>query len=195
MVPIFQHCCLILSPMLVLWPPMRLYVLRTENIFCFVSSKMSIQIPNGIDSVSLGLTVFSQLMAFLLDWPCCPLWNPTPWSLILRMYIRQPIFSNLVLFLSIHTLWINDCLLNCCLFANFSWKHSVDFYITTLSYSLEREYICLCLSSWGFYILTISCVIQFSAYACNFLAQWSRKKNNREIQNSQLIQNSHLHTG
>ena len=120
-------------------------------------------------------------------------WSPIPWpdwkSVHSLSCVLIPVFFD-----SDHILWINNCWLRCFIFTSFCWSHSmISFYIATLPHALEAEYICLWLSSWGFYILTISCVIQFSAYACNFMAQWSRKKDNGEISNSQLIQNSHFH--
>lgn len=166
--------------------------LRTENIFFLASSKMSVQY--------LLFSLFSR--AALCSHSSRHSFGnaPLPSSSVLHTLGDCKSIHSLSYILilgfahSAHTPWINNRLLSCCIFTNFYWNHSmVNFFIATLPYTSEGESICLWLSSWGFYILTISCVIQFSAYACNFMAHWSRKKDNGEISNSQLVQNSHFH--
>lgn len=180
-----QPYCWILLPMLALWLPMWLLFLRTISIFFFASYKMSVQIPNDVSSVFQSHAVFPQFRAFFLDPSYILLWSSPPW---LNFKHTHSPSSMLWGFHSIPTPRINNYLLSCCLYTNFFWGHSrVNFNLTTLPHTLEGEYICLWLSSWGFYILTIWCVIQSSAYACNFMAQWSRKKDNGEISNSQLM--------
>ena len=174
----------------------RLYIfLRKENLFFFASSKMPIQIPGCIFCFpeSYCVSITRGILFGPSTSPQISSWSPIPWpdckSVHSLSCVLIPDFFD-----SAHTLWISNCWLSCFIFTSFCWSHSViNFYIATLPHALEGEYLCLWLYSWGFYILTISCVIQFSAYACNFMAQWSRKQGDGEISNSQLIENSHFH--